>query len=43
VRKGIYAELSKTISEDQPLDFFAFPTANIAFGTNVKGIEQELI
>ncbi len=39
VRKGIYAELSKTISEDQPLDFFAFPTANIAFGANVKGIE----
>ncbi|HLB70416.1 MAG TPA: ABC transporter substrate-binding protein [Candidatus Methanoperedens sp.] len=40
VRKEIYAELSRLISEDQPLDFFTFPTANIAFRANVKGIDQ---
>ncbi|MCZ7359084.1 MAG: hypothetical protein O8C55_03320, partial [Candidatus Methanoperedens sp.] len=39
-RKEIYAELSRLISEDQPLDFFTFPTANIAFRANVKGIDQ---
>ncbi len=39
VRKEVYAELSKLISEDQPLDFFTFPTANIAFKKEVKGIE----
>lgn len=39
VRKEVYAELSRLISEDQPLDFFTFPTANVAFKTNVKGIE----
>ncbi|HWR26715.1 MAG TPA: ABC transporter substrate-binding protein, partial [candidate division Zixibacteria bacterium] len=39
VRKEVYAELSKILSEDQPIDFFTFPTANIAFKTEVKGIE----
>ncbi len=39
IRKGIYAELSKLISEDQPLDFFTFPIANMAFRANVRGIE----
>lgn len=38
-RKEIYAELSKLISIDQPLDFFTFPKSNIAFRANVKGIE----
>ncbi|MCZ7361884.1 MAG: ABC transporter substrate-binding protein, partial [Candidatus Methanoperedens sp.] len=39
VRKDVYAELSKILSEDQPIDFFTFPTANIAFKMEVKGIE----
>ncbi|VVB90434.1 Bacterial extracellular solute-binding proteins, family 5 Middle [uncultured archaeon] len=39
VRKEVYAELSKLVSEDQPLDFFTFPTANIAFKKGVLGIE----
>lgn len=38
-RKEIYAELSRLISEDQPLNFFTFPTANVAFKSNVKGID----
>ena len=38
VRREVYAELSRLISEDQPLDFFTFPTANTAFKANVKGI-----
>ncbi len=39
VRKEVYAELSKTLSEDQPIDFFTFPTANISYKVDVKGIE----
>ena len=39
VRKGLYAELSRLISEEQPVDFLAFQLANAAFQTKVKGIE----
>lgn len=38
-RKKIYADLSKIISDDQPLDFLAYPAANVAFKANVKGIQ----
>lgn len=38
-RKKIYAELSKIISDDQPLDFLAYPEENLAFSANVRGIE----
>ena len=38
-RKKIYTELSKIISDDQPLDFLAYPAANVAFSAKVKGIE----
>ena len=39
VRKQLYAELSQLISEEQPVDFFAFQLANAGFQKNVKGIE----
>ncbi|MFC1967810.1 ABC transporter substrate-binding protein [Chloroflexota bacterium] len=38
-RRVIYTELSKAISEDQPVDFLAFQAANPAFLEKVKGIE----
>jgi peptide/nickel transport system substrate-binding protein len=38
-RKGLYAELSRLISEEQPVDFLAFQLANAGFQKNVKGIE----
>ncbi|CAG0951481.1 hypothetical protein METP3_00237 [Methanosarcinales archaeon] len=38
-RKKIYAVLSTIISDDQPLDFLAYPAANVAFSAKVKGIE----
>ena len=39
VRKQLYAELSRLISEEQPADFLAFQLANPGFQKNVKGIE----
>jgi ABC-type transport system substrate-binding protein len=39
VRKGIYAEISRILSEDQPVDFLNFPTMNVAYKSNVKGID----
>jgi ABC-type transport system substrate-binding protein len=39
VRKELYAELSRLISEEQPVDFLAFQLANAGFQNNVKGIE----
>jgi len=39
VRKQFYAELSRLISEEQPVDFLAFQLANHGFQSNVKGIE----
>ena len=38
-RKELYAELSRVISEEQPVDFLAFQLANAAFQKKVKGIE----
>ncbi|MFC1874363.1 ABC transporter substrate-binding protein [Chloroflexota bacterium] len=38
-RKAIYAELSRIISEEQPVDYLAFQLANAGFQKNVKGIE----
>lgn len=38
-RKELYAELSRLISEEQPVDFLAFQLANAAFQKNVRGIE----
>jgi len=38
-RKELYAELSRLISEEQPVDFLAFQLATPGFQDNVKGIE----
>ena len=38
-RKQIYAEISRILSEEQPVDFLVFRRANIGFQKNVKGIE----
>ncbi len=38
-RKQIYGELSKTVSDDQPVDFLVFYSDNYAFQSNVKGVE----
>jgi peptide/nickel transport system substrate-binding protein len=38
-RKKIYAELSKLISEEQPLDFLAYAKTNAAYKSNVQGID----
>jgi len=37
--KQIYTELSKIISDDQPVDFLVFYSDNYAFQSNVKGVE----
>ncbi|MGA9047487.1 MAG: ABC transporter substrate-binding protein [Dehalococcoidia bacterium] len=37
--KQIYTELSKTISDDQPVDFLVFYNDNYVFQNNVKGVE----
>ena len=39
VRRELYAELSRLIAEEQPVDFLAFQLANVGFQKNVKGIE----
>ena len=38
-RKQIYAELSRLLSEEQPVDFLVFSRANLGFQKNVMGIE----
>ncbi len=38
-RGELYAELSRIISEEQPVNFLAFQLANAGFQKNVKGIE----
>lgn len=38
-RQKIYGELSKLISEEQPVDFLVYGRANIGVQKNVKGIE----
>ncbi|MHB8085584.1 MAG: ABC transporter substrate-binding protein [Dehalococcoidia bacterium] len=37
--KQLYTELSKTVSDDQPVDFLVFYSDNYAFQSNVKGVE----
>jgi peptide/nickel transport system substrate-binding protein len=39
VRKELYTELSRLISEEQPVNFLAFQLATPGFQKNVKGIE----
>jgi len=39
VRKELYAELSRLVSEEQPANFLAFQLASPGFQKNVKGIE----
>ncbi|MFC1977191.1 ABC transporter substrate-binding protein [Chloroflexota bacterium] len=39
VRKELYAELSRLIAEEQPVNSLAFQLANAGFQKNVKGIE----
>ncbi len=38
-RKKIYSELSKLISDEQPVDFLCFYKDNYAFRKNVKGVD----
>ena len=38
-RKELYAELSKLVSEEEPVNFLAFQLANTGFQKNVQGIE----
>jgi peptide/nickel transport system substrate-binding protein len=38
-RKQLYAEISRTIADDQPAIFLTFPRQNIGIQSNVKGIE----
>jgi peptide/nickel transport system substrate-binding protein len=38
-RHQIYAELSRLLSEEQPVDFLVFHRANVGFQKNVMGIE----
>jgi peptide/nickel transport system substrate-binding protein len=38
-RQQIYAEMSRVLSEEQPVDFLIFYRANIGFQKNVLGIE----
>ena len=39
VRQELYAELSRIMSEQQPVSFLAFQMATPGFQKNVKGIE----
>jgi len=39
VRRELYAELSRLVSEEQPVDFLTFQLANAGFQKKVKGIE----
>jgi len=39
VRKQLYAELSRLVAEEQPVNFLAFQLANPGYQKNVKGIE----
>jgi peptide/nickel transport system substrate-binding protein len=39
VRREIYAELSRILSEDLPVDFLAFQRGNHGFQANVEGID----
>jgi peptide/nickel transport system substrate-binding protein len=38
-RQQIYAEMSRVLSEEQPVDFLVFSRTNIGFQKNVMGIE----
>jgi peptide/nickel transport system substrate-binding protein len=38
-RQQIYAELSRVLSEEQPVDFLVFHRTNVGFQKNVMGIE----
>ena len=38
-RSQIYAEISKLLSDDQPVDFLIFQMGNVGIQKNVKGIE----
>jgi ABC-type transport system substrate-binding protein len=38
-RGKIYADLSRVLSEEQPVDFLVFNRANVGFQKNVTGIE----
>lgn len=42
-RMEIYKELSKTMSEDLPGNFLAYPFSNTGFQKNVKGIEPGIM
>jgi ABC-type transport system substrate-binding protein len=38
-RAEIYASISRTLSEEQPVDFLVFRRSNIGFQSNIRGIE----
>jgi peptide/nickel transport system substrate-binding protein len=40
VRKQIYADISRTIADDQPAIFLYFPQSNAGYQKNVQGIEK---
>jgi len=39
MRRKMYGDLARLISEEQPVDFLVFTRANVGFQKNVKGIE----
>jgi peptide/nickel transport system substrate-binding protein len=39
IRSQLYAEISRILSEDQPIDFLVFRRGNLGFQNNVKGVE----
>jgi len=39
VRRKIYGEISRILSEEQPVDFLVFRLGNVGFQKNVKGVE----
>ncbi|HEX7364208.1 MAG TPA: ABC transporter substrate-binding protein [Dehalococcoidia bacterium] len=39
VRQQLYAEISRVLSDEQPVDFLIFNRANVGFQKNVMGIE----
>ncbi len=38
-RRKLYAEISRILSEEQPVDFLVFSKANVGFQKSVKGVE----
>jgi peptide/nickel transport system substrate-binding protein len=39
IRRKIYGDISRILSEEQPVDFLVFRLSNIGFQKNIKGVE----